>query len=295
MSQPTLLEAVTALPGAWYAVADGGHFDDLPAMLTARELVNVPLYLEAANHEGVRAGPHLVALYSRAQVAALIALTEGKPALAFWSWPGPLDAIRRHLRGLNLAEIPNERRAAPDDAAYETVLFRHWDPNVLAVTLPVLTVEQRSRFLGDAAGLAFDANEYAGVTVAMRPEGLPGKPRGMLRFEVGQIEGITARRLEASYGRIASYLREVAPEQTAKLTAISLTNFVHRYGDDAGSLGLTWEKDRARWCYLQLVSGEMLGEDARVRSALSDTTPHKASVKLQALFNALEQLLQEAA
>ncbi len=250
-----LAKAVEALPAYRYAVLDGAHIDALPEALRHHRLPFAPLYLEASKEDGVRAGPYLVALEARDAIGTAIALTEGKPAATFWSWPSSFAALRRHLRGLNLVEIPNARREYADDPAYETVLFRHWDPNVLAVTLPVLREEQRARFLGDALGLAFDADEYGGVKHVTRPAALPAKPHGMLRLNSAQMEAITTYRLAASRIRIEAYLRDVAPDQASRMPPSALSDLVAMSQKQAADLRLTSERDVGLWSYLQLIAG----------------------------------------
>lgn len=286
---PGLLAAILAMPQALFAVVDGAHFDDLPALLKARRLEAHPLYLEASDGAGVRAGPHLVPLALRDEVRVLLDVIDGKPATTFWSWPGNSGAFRRHLRGLNLAEIPNERRAGPNDPTYETVLFRHWDPNVLAVTLPVLTAEQRSRFLGNAEGVVFDADEYGGLTKAPRPEPLPPKPAGRLRFAPGQIEIIAAQRLEASHNRIAHYLREVVPIQTDPLDFAALRMRITSYQIEAREIGLVKERDIAQWACLQILSGNTLFDQPIIRQLFSTPDGNfSASERLYMLWTATE-------
>lgn len=103
---------------------------------------------------GMVADPSVVV----ARLRALIALSDGKPALVFWSGDNKLDAERfyRHLRGLNTIRVPEPVRedgnpqmpgagdlrniaaAAEEDTAsdrwrsrgYERLIFRHADANV---------------------------------------------------------------------------------------------------------------------------------------------------------------------
>jgi hypothetical protein len=291
--QDALLSAIVAMPRDWYAVADGALFDDLPALLRSRRLESHPLYLEAADGAGVRAGPHLVPLAGPLEVRALLGLLEGKPAAVFWSWPGDLASLRRHLRGLNLAEIPNERAGEPGEPAYETVLFRHWDPNVLAVTLPVLSADQFSRFLSEANGISLDAGEHHGLARLARPDGLPPKPKGNLRFSADQISATTERRIAASHQRITAYLREVAPAHTAAMDQAALAAAVVRFDQEANDFGLNSERDVARWAYLNVLTGGRLRAIEGIRAAflVPDAGP-SPSVCLDRLLLAVEMDLR---
>lgn len=283
-----LITAVTQFPRHWYAVVDGAHFPDLPALLKLRRLEACPLYLEAADGAGVAAGPHLVALPTRDEVRVLLETLEGRPAATFWSWPGNFGGLRHHLRGLTLVEIPNERRTGPGDLAYETVLFRHWDPNVLAVTLPILTVEQHRRFYGNAAGLIFRVHESCGVTSGRRPEALSTKQRGMLRFEAEQIREITAQRVAASHDKIAKYLREVAPQRTGGMEDSALRAEIGRCDRHARELGLTSERDIGRWAFLELLAGYDAESGNALRAMFGIEGGGSPSHRLDLLFRSLE-------
>ena len=283
-----LVDALAALEPAHFAVMDGAHFDNLPAVLEASSLRAIALYLEAVDGEGLAAGPYLVPLTSQALAQTVSTIVGNLPAVVFWSWPGTPESLRRHLRGINLAEIPVE-----GSAEYETVLFRHWDANVLAVTVPVLTAEQPSRLLGPANGLAYDASEHGGVVKALRPDALPPAPGGLLRFEPGQMAAMTQRRLAASHRRIAAYLREVAPEHVARMDGPALQSAITRFEGEARALGLSVESDIARWSYLQIIAGGDLFTDDDVKGvfAAQDTTLGPTQ-RLDRLMQAVQQGLE---
>jgi Domain of unknown function (DUF4123) len=261
-----LMHAITALAPAHFAVMCGTMFDDLPAVLDASNLGHVPLYLEAENAAGLAAGPHLVALPSLAHAETVVRIASDRCAMVFWSWPGSIDTLRRHLRGLNLVTIPSESGMRQD-----TVIFRHWDPNVLAVTLPELTANQQSRFLGNSGGLTYNASEHGGVVNLARPDGLPPPSLGILQFNAAQLAATNQRRLSASFLRIATYMRDVASAQTASMTDQSLLDTIGQFDFEARSLGLTTEQDVARWSFLQLLTGRSLLEDANVLGVFAAT------------------------
>ncbi len=263
----SVVAAVTALPGERFAVVDGALVDGLTAKLAAWGISGVALYLEAGEPTAVESGPFLAALPSEAKLRSLLRLVGEDAAPVFWSWPAGFLALRRHLRTLNVVEIPNEDRKDEDQPAHETVIFRHWDPNVLAPLLPVLTAGQRSRFLGRSEALVFDASDYSGLVSAHRPEALPPAPRGMLRFTPEQMAALGARREEASRRRIAEYLREVAPQHTARMSDPELAAAVLRYEKEAKDFGLATERDIGRWAFLEVMGGGMLAQNQAVRDA----------------------------
>lgn len=139
------------------------------------------IYLEGGDPAARAADGHIVPLHEARDLRAAIAIAREPGALVIWSWPKGEKALYRHLRTLNLVQIPNEARAEAEAEgedvsgmpSYETVLFRHWDPNVLGGLLPLLEGPQQARFLGAATGLAFEAAGYGGLSVLKRPVRLP--------------------------------------------------------------------------------------------------------------------------
>lgn len=260
---PPLVQAVMRLPPEWFAVVDGAYFDNLPLVLQTCDLVGLPLYLEGGAPEHRDAAGFLVDLPDEAAIRRLESLLAGRPAAVFWSWPLGRMALYRHLRTLNLVEIPNEAKvraeaeqdpAAADLPAYESVLFRHWDPNVLGALLPLLTLAQRARFLGAATGLAFDAPDYAGLMAAGRPLGLPPAPRGTLRFSAEQMEDATRSRIDASNARIARYLRDVAPDHAARRSDTELARHIESCRKESAGYGVETERGIGQWSFLSLVT-----------------------------------------
>lgn len=126
------------------------------------------------------------------------------------------EALYRHLRTLNEVLLPLEDREdatveKPRASGYERVLFRHWDPNVLGATLPILTRAQFTRFLGPADGLAFNGPDYGGVRRVRKPDNMPDAAIGPLKLEPDQIERLKAAMLHSSRLRIARFLKKNMP------------------------------------------------------------------------------------
>jgi hypothetical protein len=51
----------------------------------------------------------------------------------------------------------------PGLETHEAVLFRHWDPNVLAIVLEVLRADQLIEVLGPAQQIAFLSPDFDGI------------------------------------------------------------------------------------------------------------------------------------
>jgi hypothetical protein len=259
-------------------VIDGGKFDDVARLLLEAGLSGRPLYLEGGDPAARAAAGHLVPLYEARDLRAAIALGREPGALVIWSWPKGEMALYRHLRTLNLVKIPNGARAEAEAEgedvsgmpACETVLFRHWDPNVLGTLLPLLDGPQQARFLGAAGGLAFDAPDIGRMFAAPRPAGLPTAAPGMLRFSDGQLEALRTARIEASRQRVAKFLRNNVPKVVLSRHAPDIDALIDRETQVGATLGIKKERDIARWTYLQVITGGRLHEQASIRRLFSD-------------------------
>lgn len=156
------------LPGKLFAVVDGAHFDDLPGRIRDVGLTALPLFSDEIDLPDLGRGPHLVACPNLFAVEQVTDVCAGVPAVVWWDWPDQgartADNIYAHLRRLNLVEIPANRAepivgrrqvGAVDRASgWETVVFRHGDPNVMALLLPVLDDAQRAHLFGATRSVA---------------------------------------------------------------------------------------------------------------------------------------------
>ncbi|SIN81114.1 DUF4123 domain-containing protein [Vannielia litorea] len=161
------------LQGRIFAVIDGAHFDDLPGRIRDVGLEALPLFTDEIDLPALGRGPHLVACPNLFAVEQVTDVCAGVPAVVWWDWPDQgvktADNIFAHLRRLNLVEIPANRAepiigrrqvgAVDRSAGWETVLFRHGDPNVMSLLIPVLDEAQRGQLFG------------AALSVAMQPPG----------------------------------------------------------------------------------------------------------------------------
>lgn len=163
-----LLDAIGALSPQRFAVVDGAHFDDLPGALAAAAFVSRPLYLQGIDASVAASGPHLVQVDGYNQARGLLELIGDRPAAVFWSWPAGMDRLYHHLRTLNIVQIARVHApAGPQD--YQTVLFRHADPNVVGVLFEMMDEGQRRDFLGHSPAITFHAPKFGAVRTARAP------------------------------------------------------------------------------------------------------------------------------
>jgi len=174
--------------GQVFAVIDAAHFEYLQDTLHAERLNFDPLFLDEVDNASVASGPHLVYVTGPKQIARLRAIVGDKPACVWWIWhdqPGAAEALRRHLRGLNMAEIPRDRvdnKESERTGGFETVLFRHADPNTIAALIAVASPRERQRIFGDAIGIVVDAPELDVVETLRPAETSSPTSRAMLRI-----------------------------------------------------------------------------------------------------------------
>jgi hypothetical protein len=290
-SDKNLRDAALRLPPELFAVVDGGKFDDIAAALASAGLSGKALYLEGADPDTRAAAGFLVALLTAKALEAVIALARPREVLVLWSWPKGFAALYRHLRTLDVVEIPNETRAAAlangksslgedldmqalaaaaEMPAHEPVLFRHWDPGVLAHILPLLEAGQQARVFGVVQGVAFDAPHHTGLPLAHRPSGLPPASAGLLRFSEAQIAAITEGQQDAVYREIAQDLLDCWPDSMERPCLSSLASRVRQEQRMADMLGLDGSNALSYLCMLRLVTPESVAETAALARFLND-------------------------
>ncbi len=269
-----LADILADWPRPVFAVLDGAKYDDLPGLLRQIDIEARALFLEYRGNAGVvRAGPHLALLNER-RLRNLLRIEGIDGAAVFWRVEEPDEpAFYRHLRTLNLVEIPAPppaQDAAPDPfaTAQRTVMFRHWDPGVLAMILPVLTPAQRARLFGPAAALAIAAME--GALQAKRRADWPEPSHGRLVLNETQMQALSGVMRARSHRAIASYLRDAAPDQTRGMDEAGLLGFVARSEAQGRAWGLKTEAGLGRFIWLQLMTQGQFAKLGQARAALNE-------------------------
>lgn len=246
---------VTGIPREWFATVDGALVPGLAGRLSELGLVCRPLYIEGADAEAVTNGPWLVWTPEPRSVARLLSLTGDGPSPVFWSWREGADSLYRHLRRKAMVHLPLDDGRKPP---WEPVLFRHADPNALAIVLPVLTPEQQSSFLGPALALAFWSPDACGLVAVRRPEGLLPVERQTLRFTAEQYAAIEANRVVRNRRRVMSYLRRVAASVVGAWSEDELWRSACEAEEAGRKVGLRTEYSHWLWGYLWVLSGRSM-------------------------------------
>jgi len=145
-----------------YAVVDGASRLDMEALLYDSGVPHTCLFTGALDPEVAAVAPYLVALDPGSPMLAPLAAGLGRAQAIFILTGAAMVPLRRHLRTLTLARIPDGR----------TVFFRFYDPRVLRSVVPLLTPQQRQAFFGrDVAAYlceAADTPDDAAGPVLMR-------------------------------------------------------------------------------------------------------------------------------
>lgn len=264
-----------------FAVVDGGQYGDLPHLLRVQGLTGRSLFLDHADVDIEAASGWLVPLGGEADLKTLLEVSDEKcGSLVLWSCPLGEAALHRHLRTINIVRIPSE--AIPDDEpgevadadagtekptkpAFGNVLFRHYDPDVMASLLPLLDEAQFARMFGPATRIVMYSEGHGGLRAAPRPDDLPIAPRGPLQISAEQIEDLELVMAEARDARVASYLRNVAPDAALEMDSHQLSHFVAESSASGKELGLTTERAQGFWAYMMLNSKGKIAKDGTVR------------------------------
>jgi len=290
-----LASRLAGWPRPFFAVLDGAMFADIRAALRQADLPARSLFLEQRGTV-VTAGPYLAAVPAE-RVEALLRIPGIEAGCVFWTGPASEPELFRHLRSINLACIPLEPGPAPDPfaPATENVLFRHWDPAVLSVTLPVLEPAQRARLFGPMQRMALfapgaGAAPGEALEAAARPD-WPGPARGILTFSPSQMQAIQVRMAARSHRTIAAYLRETAPDHTAKLDDKALLTAIAASESEARLWGIRTEAGFGRFAWLMLATGGSLAQMAEARAYVTEggaRPDHRLRTLMQAMAAQLE-------
>ncbi len=286
-SQGDLARVVGRTSGPVFAVVDGGHFDDLPGLLSGAGLAARSLFLGHGERESERFGPWFVPLAggsggpgdAAADTVRVLGLVGDVPAVVFWSCAAGDVALYGHLRRLNMARLPAWAAAGKDgpepgveaDLGWEAVLFRHWDPGVLGALLPVLDEGQFARVLGPAEEVAFHAADYGGGKRVVADPDWPVQPAGMLTIRPDQVQALVERRVDASVRRQADYLRRVAPEHVAHLEDGQLTSLARQHQQEALAFGIRADAETFMWSFMRVTSVGNLAHDEGIVRLMADT------------------------
>ncbi|MEL6934850.1 MAG: DUF4123 domain-containing protein [Pseudomonadota bacterium] len=268
-SRDDLLTEVTNMPREWYAVIDGAQVEDVDRKLASQRFVHTPLYFEGTDEVAIANGPFLVMVPDPSVAARLIALTADGPSPVFWSWAGGDKNFVQHLRRKAMMRIPPEDPA--QRPAWDNVLFRHADANVLATTLEVLTPEQQASFIGRGKVISFYAPDALGLVVARRPIDLPKVERETISFTPQQYEQIEQNRVIRNRRRVMNYLRRTAEYLVSSWEDEKLYQEVCEAERLGLSYGLLSEHAHWLWAWLFVWTEREIAASSDIRSAITES------------------------
>ncbi|MEB2845517.1 DUF4123 domain-containing protein [Rhizobiales bacterium RZME27] len=261
-------QLVTVTSAPLFAVLDGSQFDDLEDDLADAGISSRSLFLDGGDIAMRRDGPWFVRLDKDHVRDHIERLALEKACVVFWAYPDGEEALWKHLRRLNKVRVATEKGGSRD--AFEWVLFRHFDPNVLAQTLPAFDEVQFSRFLGSATVLFLPADDYAerpGWHKVRRARAFSTLPKGPLTLDAATMQRIRERRSGAIRQGIKRYIRTMAADQWP-VSEQDIDTVVDRSEASARELGILSGENRKKWAWLDLVSDGNFGRSPTVRAHL---------------------------
>lgn len=285
-------------PGQLHAVIDGAYFGNLPERLALAGIQGAPLYMDETELPAPARGPHLVLCPSIFAMEQVRDVCGGLPATVWWAWPHGSEALWRHLKRLNLVEIPAHRDepivgrrqigAINRAAKTETVVFRHGDPHVIRLLMPILSPVQKALLFGGAAAIIADTGESDPPLVARNPAPSQPAPFGRLHLsdaqhdELSGIYGRGLRRRAVNEFRARATVSDQVLMNDADLERISLPTAerITRAYDRAERYGCVTKAQIWEFITLDLRYGEgfELAEGCeKVRAALTlrDSSPEE--------------------
>ncbi len=278
---PTIVEALRRWPWARsFAVIDGALAEGIGPRLAAIGVRSKSLFLEQADQSLRDSGPHLVAV-ERGGIDRILGFRGVPAATVFWG--GDFDELQlfRHLRTINFVEIPDGEAVGED--RYERVMFRHWDPSVLGMILPVLSVAQQIKLFGPATVVLMMNIDDGTVAEIRGPDG-GETTKGLMRFTPRQMEEIARTMQGRSDARLVKYLRETAPDDTRSVSDVTIVDFAKQAAISGRQIGLTTERSFGRWAYLILLTRGKVTESQEITNHISraEEGPDRGLEKLMA-------------
>jgi hypothetical protein len=234
----------------------------------------------------------------------IIELTDGKPALVFWSGNEDFTAeqLYRHLRGLNTVRVPKSDKGDKDtqilgggdgreiavagqdeDSAdyssfrgYERVIFRHSDANVMMQVIPVLDATQTSILFGPAEQIIFAPDAmWGGGLKRARKRSDASSQQGILTLTENNMNAMTEIRLEASRRKRVALFRNSVPHLLDGLNDEEALACMERYEQQARAHGLRTERGFYQWTYLMSASEGRFIQSPEIRDHLKGKNPDK--------------------
>ena len=219
----------------------------------------------------------------------VIALSDGKPALVFWSGDGEFtgEKLYRHLRGLNRISVPktgkDDHGSSDIDADTidgeasrqgHTVIFRHADANVMMQIIPALDEVQVARLFGPASRIIFaPETAFGGGVKRAKKKSNVSVIQGVLQLTTEDLEIMGEIRAEASRRRRIDVFRRSAPHLLTGKDDHEALLFMEQHERQARSYGLTTERGFFQWTYLMGASDGRFIESPEIRAHLKSENP----------------------
>ena len=310
-----LKENILRLAGPTFAVCDGAQFDDLPRSLLQFNLIHRPLYRNRGTQGKAfdLTAPRIVRLDRFAEIGSkgvdrtaptdaalapvsepvldrLLNLLADRAAAVFWECLDGEEALYRHLRGVNMVKLPREKVRAFDETededrlrpsgtadAYEAVMFRHADANVMAQILPALDATSFARAVGPAQSVLFSpdpqwSDQAPRPMVARRPNNaLPGRS-GPLVLDLATVERIEDRRKRAAIRDNRHFVSRHLPPEIQSMREDEIDGFVEEGMASASSYSITEKAAIQRWSYMSVVTRGEINRDEKIRRFMANET-----------------------
>lgn len=238
-----------------YATFDGAKFDNLPALLAKADIFPRSLFIGQDDNRAIKSGPWFAALGVN-QLRLLMRIEGIEDATVLWQSSANDDVVYHHFRKMNLIDIPRPKDALPDPIAAdpETVLFRHWDPVVVGMILPVLDPAQRSQLFGPMEALAIDNGAPDGARIVRRRPDCPVAAPGRIGLSAAQMATISSGMNQTLTRRLVTFLRETSPERIGTRTESSMMQHAEISVATGRAMGLQGERALGQWSWLMLVT-----------------------------------------
>ncbi len=251
--QPTTLDHLRrfAEGGYLYAILDACDAPAVPEK--AKELGEasaVSLFKGTAQEDYWAVAPYLFRV-SPETLAWIVATVWNEPWGVFVMSKAAIDDLRAHCRRFLVVAMPRGEQS----------FFRYYDPRVLKGYLPTCVESELGRFFGPVRGFCIPDQKsekawLAQYAKAGAPDAADSSATPLWQIRQEQIDALQEASVREAQDRIASALRVLFPEQTARIPEQHLAAFCRRCIERAAAYAMTKEGSVYVFTAASLMYGE---------------------------------------
>lgn len=280
MSTALIADTIRNNDGLWFAVFDAAQVENAIQNLETSGLSYRCLYIGIDDKQSLKnTAPYLISLQHTPMdknsdpllLDRIIDLTSNKlSSLVFWKCDKGEDVLYKHLRGINMVDIPLQNNDRTLSNKFEHVVLRHADANVMAQVMPALSHTELMHCIGPADYVLFKPDNiwHTKLIHAQRDSNWSEAENTVLRISIPSYQKVISNREQGIINKIEKHLTNVIWEQNTSTTTlhnIAVNSFI-----EAKQNGIKTEGGFYRWSFFYYISNGEYFKYAQAKAFLTD-------------------------